>query len=257
MYSRISALEAVAQSLYKSRIVPSITNPKNSLLLPLLTLSRVNYSSSSSSSSPLLSSCSSNSSIRCSCSQHSHHHNISNLLSQRNFTTQSSSNSSATDASSASSTATTVPSPTSSSAASDTSTSNDAIPGVTKGGDLMIMLYTCRICETRSARQISKLGYYHGSVIVRCPGCKNLHLISDHLGWFDDNKHTNAETLLQQRGEAVRKGLIQEGKDEFVIELTEADRKVLQSRTKSVRLTDEKEIEIVSAGNYSELSKNK
>jgi len=256
MYSRISALEAVAQSLYKSRIVPSITNPKNSLLLPLLTLSRVNYSSSSSSSSPLLSSCSSNSSIRCSCSQHSHHHNISNLLSQRNFTTQSSSNSSATDASSASSTATTVPSPTSSSA-SDTSTTNDAIPGVTKGGDLMIMLYTCRICETRSARQISKLGYYHGSVIVRCPGCKNLHLISDHLGWFDDNKHTNAETLLQQRGEAVRKGLIQEGKDEFVIELTEADRKVLQSRTKSVRLTDEKEIEIVSAGNYSELSKNK
>lgn len=113
----------------------------------------------------------------------------------------------------------------------------------------MIMLYTCRVCETRSARQISKLGYYQGSVIVRCPGCKNLHLISDHLGWFDDDKTLNAETLIQRRGEAVRNGLIQEGKDTHVIELTEADRKVLLSRTKSVRLTDNQELEVVPVGN--------
>jgi protein import protein ZIM17 len=28
---------------------------------------------------------------------------------------------------------------------------------------------------------MSKQGYHHGTILITCPGCKNRHLIADHL----------------------------------------------------------------------------
>lgn len=43
------------------------------------------------------------------------------------------------------------------------------------------MTFTCKVCETRSTHRISKQGYHKGTVLIACPGCKNRHLIADHL----------------------------------------------------------------------------
>lgn len=43
------------------------------------------------------------------------------------------------------------------------------------------MTFTCRKCLERSSHKISKQGYHHGTILITCPGCKNRHLISDHL----------------------------------------------------------------------------
>jgi len=36
-----------------------------------------------------------------------------------------------------------------------------------------------QVCETRSTKAFSQQAYDHGVVLVRCPGCDNLHLIVD------------------------------------------------------------------------------
>lgn len=43
------------------------------------------------------------------------------------------------------------------------------------------MTFTCRACTERSSHRMSKQGYHHGTILITCPGCKNRHLISDHL----------------------------------------------------------------------------
>jgi protein import protein ZIM17 len=67
------------------------------------------------------------------------------------------------------------------------------------------IVFTCKKCNTRSSKIISKHAYEKGVVIVRCDGCKNNHLIADNLNWFQDTSCRNIETILKQKGENVRR----------------------------------------------------
>ena len=81
------------------------------------------------------------------------------------------------------------------------------------------MVYTCTVCNTRAVKSISKHAYHHGVVLVRCPGCQNLHLIADRMGWFEEESW-DVEKLMQERGDRVK---VFTSDDESILELTEKD----------------------------------
>ncbi|KAF7798565.1 hypothetical protein EIP86_009787 [Pleurotus ostreatoroseus] len=79
------------------------------------------------------------------------------------------------------------------------------------------LTFTCTVpdCGTRSTHEFSKRSYQRGIVLVQCPGCKNRHLIADHLGWFkestEDGKLKTIEDLMHAKGEVIRRGRLDAG----------------------------------------------
>ena len=92
------------------------------------------------------------------------------------------------------------------------------------------LTFTCKPCRHRSTHTISKQGYHKGAVLIKCPECKNRHIISDHLKIFADKSFT-LEQLMQEKGELVKRGSL-EGDVEFwndgtTVERGEAEQRLL------------------------------
>ncbi|KAI3987293.1 hypothetical protein MKX01_003043 [Papaver californicum] len=68
----------------------------------------------------------------------------------------------------------------------------------------LAMVFTCKVCETRSVKTASRESYDKGVVVARCDGCNNFHLIADRLGIFGEPG--SIEEFLAARGEEVKKG---------------------------------------------------
>jgi len=90
--------------------------------------------------------------------------------------------------------------------------SQEPSQGSTKLGQLqdrkLALGYTCKVCNTRNTKFISKLAYEKGVVIVKCEGCSNNHLIADNLGWWPDFTEKgikNIEDILESKGETVKR----------------------------------------------------
>ncbi|KAK3694355.1 DNL zinc finger-domain-containing protein [Podospora appendiculata] len=111
-------------------------------------------------------------------------------------------------------------SPSPSPSSSDTSSSSSALASATTPTSKSSLsqqphyelTFTCVPCGERSRHKMSKQGYHHGSVLIACPGCRNRHVISDHLRIFGDRNMT-IEDLMRERGQLVKKGTLGEDGD--------------------------------------------
>ena len=106
-----------------------------------------------------------------------------------------------------------------------TASSDDGngLPGTEHGGRRLAIVFTCTVCDTRSAKKFSEHAYRHGVVVVRCPGCGNDHLIADNLGFFEDD--WTLEDMLRARGDSVETlddDNLAEGVDADLLGLVEA-----------------------------------
>ena len=94
------------------------------------------------------------------------------------------------------------------------------VPGVKTKGEKFVLVYTCTVCDTRSAKKISKQGYEKGVVVVKCPGCNSQHLIADNLGIFED-PGWDLESAVKHKSSEPRIKVVATEQD--VLELTQDD----------------------------------
>ncbi|XP_043224114.1 DNL-type zinc finger protein-like [Amphibalanus amphitrite] len=87
---------------------------------------------------------------------------------------------------------------------------------LTKVQPRLALAFTCKVCNTRVQKLISRLSYERGVVIVECDGCRNRHLIADHLGWFKHVQGRTVEEILAQKGEKVTRVGFEQGAFEVV-----------------------------------------
>ena len=97
----------------------------------------------------------------------------------------------------------------------------DNIPGMQTEGEKYIIVLTCSICETRTARKISKKAYHNGVVICRCEKCKNLHLIADRMGVFEDASW-DAQSHEKRMSTILERQNITVNHENDILEVTEA-----------------------------------
>jgi protein import protein ZIM17 len=63
---------------------------------------------------------------------------------------------------------------------------------------------------------VSQQGYHHGSVLITCPGCRNRHLLSDHLDIFSAGGLVSLAEVMGKHGRLVKYGALgDDGKLEF------------------------------------------
>jgi len=77
----------------------------------------------------------------------------------------------------------------------------------------LAIIYNCGVCTHQFTKSFSHHAYTKGVVIIQCPSCENLHLIADHLGWFDPSQkigNTIEETMQKRGGHKVEKFNIDE-----------------------------------------------
>ena len=103
------------------------------------------------------------------------------------------------------------------------------------------LTFTCTRCKTRSSHTVSKQGYHAGTVLITCPGCKNRHLIADHLKIFSDRRVT-LDDILKEKGTSMHFGERKVGVDGVEGEIEfwgEEDIRKWEERTKQEQVTEQ------------------
>ncbi|OLY85270.1 DNL-type zinc finger protein [Smittium mucronatum] len=100
--------------------------------------------------------------------------------------------------------------------------------------DRFLIGFTCKVCNHRQYKTVSKRAYNDGVVLIKCDGCQNRHLFADNLGWFRDNKMT-IEDIMKEQGEVVKKSADEGLFDYFGVDNKDELYKVLQETLEKKR----------------------